>query len=259
MFQTKKKKEKHSPLKETPLRRAGQSLEKEIKRVKDKVMEYFTPLIVVIVFIGYEWMRLYMNKTLHPLGITILAVPFLIYLIIKIKPLFVRLKNLRLGLKGERVMGEWLENLHSEGFKVLHDIPNDKGNIDHVLIGPKGIFTIETKTISKPIGKSDVKYDGSVVSVNGLPFDSKPVNQAKAESYWIKDRLKSRMGRDFSVRAVLIYMNWFITGHSGGKEVWVLNQKSFHTFLGRQTSYLEPEDINLIYSNLSDYVRNYKK
>ena len=35
-------------------------------------------------------------------------------------------------------------------------------------IGPKGVFTIETKTISKPSkGESKVKYDGNMVTIMG--------------------------------------------------------------------------------------------
>ena len=154
-------------------------------------------------------------------------------------------------------MGQCLENF--ENFKVLHDIPNEKGNIDHVLIGPKGIFTIETKTISKPKGMSDIQYNGSAVSVNGLPFDNKPVNQAKAESQCIKDKLKVWTDKDFSVRPVLIYMGWYITGSQQGVDVWVLNENGFLGFLKKEKEQLKSEDVNLIYSNLSNYVRNYKK
>jgi hypothetical protein len=58
--------------------------------------------------------------------------------------------NLRLGLEGERTVGHALEELRVYGYQVFHDIPGNKFNIDHVIAGPAGIFTIETKTRSKP-------------------------------------------------------------------------------------------------------------
>jgi hypothetical protein len=50
------------------------------------------------------------------------------------------------GEQGELVVGELLESLAADGWRVLHDISLGRGNIDHVLIGPAGIFTIETKS-----------------------------------------------------------------------------------------------------------------
>jgi hypothetical protein len=42
-----------------------------------------------------------------------------------------------------------LEPLEAEGFRVLHDrkIPGSRANIDHIVIGPPGIFVVETKSL----------------------------------------------------------------------------------------------------------------
>jgi hypothetical protein len=49
------------------------------------------------------------------------------------------------GAEGERLTGRPLDEL--EGYVVLHDrkIPGSKANIDHVAIGPAGVFVVETK------------------------------------------------------------------------------------------------------------------
>jgi Nuclease-related domain len=39
-----------------------------------------------------------------------------------------------------------LDGLRERGWFALHDVQLDRGNIDHVLIGRAGIFTIETKS-----------------------------------------------------------------------------------------------------------------
>jgi hypothetical protein len=53
------------------------------------------------------------------------------------------------GLKGEKVVNRVLERLPQDYF-VFYDVklPGSKGNIDHVVIGPNGIFVIETKNYS---------------------------------------------------------------------------------------------------------------
>ena len=50
------------------------------------------------------------------------------------------------GVLGERRVAELLEPL-GEGWTVLHSVPVGRGasDIDHVVIGPAGVFTINTK------------------------------------------------------------------------------------------------------------------
>ena len=51
-----------------------------------------------------------------------------------------------IGAEGEEAVIRALQNLDSS-FKVIHDIvlPNERGNIDHIVVGPVGTFVIETK------------------------------------------------------------------------------------------------------------------
>jgi hypothetical protein len=54
-----------------------------------------------------------------------------------------------LGRKGESKVTETLKSLPDD-YVVLNNIvlPDSKGNVDHVLIGPNGVFVIETKNYS---------------------------------------------------------------------------------------------------------------
>ena len=49
-----------------------------------------------------------------------------------------------------------LEDLRAQGYAVFHDIPGDGFNVDHALIGPAGIFAIETKTRAKPADLAEI-------------------------------------------------------------------------------------------------------
>ena len=41
-----------------------------------------------------------------------------------------------------------------DGFAVFHDVPGDKAfNVDHVVIGPQGVFAVETKGRGKPASR----------------------------------------------------------------------------------------------------------
>jgi len=53
------------------------------------------------------------------------------------------------GAQGELRTARLLEPLEGEGFRVLHDrkIPGSRANIDHIVIGPPGIYVVETKSL----------------------------------------------------------------------------------------------------------------
>lgn len=90
-----------------------------------------------------------------------------------------QLRKLRLGYDGERYVGEELNGLMARGFRVFHDFQVDWKpggtvcNIDHIAVGPEGVFAVETKTRRKrlvaaakverksPDREHVVIYDGS--------------------------------------------------------------------------------------------------
>ena len=68
------------------------------------------------------------------------------------------------GAQGELRTARLLEPLEGEGFRVLHDrkIPGSRANIDHIVIGPPGIYVVETKSLggSLQIRDNDVFVSG---------------------------------------------------------------------------------------------------
>ncbi len=55
------------------------------------------------------------------------------------------------GAAGEEHVGALLEQLTSRGWEVIHDASFGHGNVDHILVGPPGVFTVETKSHPGPI------------------------------------------------------------------------------------------------------------
>ena len=53
----------------------------------------------------------------------------------------------RRGAKGERRTARLLDRLTRDGFVVFHDlaIPGSPANVDHLMIGPTGVFVIDSK------------------------------------------------------------------------------------------------------------------
>ncbi len=55
------------------------------------------------------------------------------------------------GARGEEHVGALLNELVPLGWHVIHDATLGAGNVDHILVGPPGVFTIETKSHPGPI------------------------------------------------------------------------------------------------------------
>jgi hypothetical protein len=59
------------------------------------------------------------------------------------------------GAQGEERVGGLLDELArsrgDEGWRVVHDASFGRGNVDHVVIGPAGVFTVETKSHQGPV------------------------------------------------------------------------------------------------------------
>ncbi len=55
------------------------------------------------------------------------------------------------GATGEERVGEVLDELTDSGWRVIHDASFGHGNVDHIVFGPAGVFTVETKSHPGPV------------------------------------------------------------------------------------------------------------
>lgn len=70
--------------------------------------------------------------------------------------------DMRRGVTGEAIVAATLEDLPDE-FCVINDPTTDSGNLDHVMVGPTGVFIIDAKNwrgIVTPDGQGDLLLNG---------------------------------------------------------------------------------------------------
>jgi hypothetical protein len=139
----------------------------------------------------------------------------------------------RRGAEGEEVVGQILDELAAGGLHVLHDVSFGRGNIDHVAIGPGGVFAIETKSY------------GGRVSLDGL--DPKLLTQAYAE----KKTLEEKIG--VAVRPLLVFSRAYVIGSVPAQRrgVTILPARMLPNFFSRQRPALSPEEARAIHDRLA--------
>src|SRR4030066_228274 len=201
-----------SPLKVPPLRNPGQSLDEELERLFfDKILPYFIVPPVLVSFALIEWWRSYRPFPPSPWIMTVIAFLTVIYSIYQIQTIRPKIRALKLGRDGEKIVGQSLEELRTGGAIVLHDILADGFNVDHLVISSKGIFVLETKTYTHPNGRdAKVIFDGDKVLLDGRVPSRDPVKQVRANTAWVRDLLKEHTGKSFPVRPAILFPGWFV-------------------------------------------------
>jgi len=241
------------PLKRRPLHNPGESIQREMERlfVEDLAPDVLFAFYTVL-FTGYEWLKWFFNLPPQPFMMTAIALVLIGYMVYKFRAFRIRYKALQLGLDGEKAVGQFLEQLRSQGCRVYHDIVGDEFNIDHVVVAPQGIFVIETKTYSKPLrGQAVVNFDGTRILVNGFEPERNAVNQVRALGKWFQNILVESTGRKFPIKHVIVLPGWFVEMQTQAKsDVWVLNPRALPTFIKNESVILKEEDMALIASRL---------
>lgn len=117
-----------------------------------------------------------------------------------------RWRNWSVGKRGEIAVAEGLKSL-SDDYVLLNDLtlPNGYGNVDHLVIGPNGIFLIETKNSS-----GYIKCWRDTWYVNGREIRSLS-KQAKGNAIAIKKNLENIFAEHRTrmpfINAVLVFVN----------------------------------------------------
>jgi hypothetical protein len=101
---------------------------------------------------------------------------------------FRRYRNWGKGILGEKMVVETLTPLDNS-YVLINDVflPEGKGNIDHILVGPTGIFAVETKNYRWPYPKR-------------FPI-RQVIRNAVSLRYFLKEQIQS----DIFVHALLVF------------------------------------------------------
>lgn len=248
-----------SPLKNKPMRLPGQALGEQIDKMLDGqaflyLLAGFLPWLVVF----YEWQRYFNPNPPRPVLFTVLAVFVTVICVYRLYRIVPEMKNRARGRSGEIVVGQFLERLRADGFEVFHDIPANGFNIDHVLVGPQGVFTVETKTIGKPPrGKAIVDYDGQQIQLNGVTLTRNPIEQAKAQSAWLSKLIQDRTGKRLFIKPIVVFPGWYVPEKVKDPHVLVLNEQRIIPFVKAHEQTLNPPDIQLIAAQLTQYITTF--
>ena len=73
------------------------------------------------------------------------------------------IENWQSGAWGEQATAKVLRELEQEGWIVLHDLPAGRGNVDHIVVGPTGVYLLDSKRLG-----GSVNVDATGVTVQRI-------------------------------------------------------------------------------------------
>lgn len=107
----------------------------------------------------------------------------------------------RAGFLGEYQVAIELEGLPA-AFTVFNNVNTERGNLDHVVVGPTGLFAIETKNWR---GHITATADGELLK-NGKPATAPHVRRFVSRAMMVRDQAIALTHRDdFRIRPVMVF------------------------------------------------------
>jgi len=180
------------------------------------------------------------------------------------------LQNYRLGFDGERFVASELEPLAAQGYRVFHDFIVDTKpggevtnfNIDHIAVGPEGVFVFETKAKRKSTALTDpelseyqLSFDGKIIKFPDGRQTAKPIEQAQRNAKELRNWLRNSGITDIDYRPIVVYPGWFV---KEGLETGVQPAKGIANRIpkmGRGRK-LSPSEVTALAARIEDKCRN---
>lgn len=211
---------RRNPLTRDLLRSPGESLREEIENVNWDIAAHLAlvPLPALGTYAGYVSTAAF-TGTFPPTWVTLvyvlLALGITAWILRTVWIWLGKRRELVLGYEAELAVGQELNQLAHRGFHVFHDIPAKGFNVDHVIVGPEGVFAVETKGRAKATTEDgraaewEVNYDGEYLDFQKWRTKA-PLEQAARQAKWLAEWLSSAVGDRVTVDPVVVLPGWYI-------------------------------------------------
>jgi hypothetical protein len=219
------------------LRIPGGSLLMRLDNLNEQINVYLVyviilPLIIYSALISYSYFQAEQPSLTVIWISSIICVVIIAYMAYNLVKFLSRRNRTRLAYEGQLAVGQELNQLMLHGYRVYHDFPANTFNIDHIIVGPAGVFAVETRTRSKgaiPNGSQEatVTYDGRMLTFADTT-DFETIEQAEQQADWLSQWLGAATGEPIAVRAIVTLPGWVVK-RTSADGIPVVNPGQFTT------------------------------
>ncbi len=162
------------------------------------------------------------------------------------------------GISGEDAVIRELKRLNDSYYLINNIVvPPNRGDTDHIVLGPNGIFVIESKNYGGEIKCTGDSWSRYKIGRKGKPYElwiGSPSNQVKRNSKVLKDFILRNKDRIFKedkhiwVHGIVVFTNKNANLHIEKPTVNILRIEELCDFIKKQNSefYLSDDEIRNI-------------
>jgi hypothetical protein len=151
------------------------------------------------------------------------------------------------GAEGERKTGALLDKLAKHGWHSVHDRAGRYGNLDHIVVGPGGVFLLDSKNLS---GTVTLEGDSLTTKYADAPRDgftyTSLAGAMRGAAVDLKERVAATTGLTYWVQAVVVIWGTFLEGEAERDNVAYVSGDQLVAWLSQQPVRLSPRDQQLI-------------
>jgi hypothetical protein len=226
----------------------------------------FVPIVQVVVLGQATWGQVarvpqfYLGAILWVGGLL-----WAVFWFVRFSELLDEVRHWRFGMRGEQAVAEKLSDreLAAAGYVVFHDLVRESGkkrwNVDHVVVGPGGVFVLETKARSKRKAtrkqdEKDVIYDGKSLQ---FPWcvDWEAVPEVQRNADWVRELIKNVAPDGILVQPVIVVPGWFVVS-KGNYPVKAMPANYLVGYLTREKPVYSAKELRGVVDKLGDRCRD---
>lgn len=236
------------------LREAAQRFRDEFELLSSKQSTYLGGALVFAVlfvsawfleagalFAGYPSWQLYLQ-----IGFLGLAGGYALY---RLCMTVIRRRRVKFLRDANIAIGHQLQQLPSGFARVYHDVPTSTGVVDHVLVGPTGVYAVNV-IARRSAKRSHARLrENEVQFANGKPSAS--VVRVASRTRQLQKDFRRITGSKIRVRSVIAVPGWDI-GEQTGDEHLLVNERTIAMITGWKdnSDYLMNEDVDAMRNDL---------
>jgi hypothetical protein len=154
------------------------------------------------------------------------------------------------GAQGEQWTDEQLRKLERRGWVILRDLKRSGHNVDHVAVGPTGVFVIDSKNLDGQVScrgdELQLRRPGSAPNARPAYSSTEAARQVRRQAAELNERMRRRVGRSLWVTGVVALWAGLEPAVIAGNRMHFVRGDSLVDWLQAQPQRLDPDLVQTI-------------
>jgi hypothetical protein len=205
-------------------------------KVTNDYLKYFKlglfiiPVLIVGAYLAAHHLGVTSTGWVELMGLAIFSLLLMLFIGLRLARIIGSRNMMRLAYESRLATRRVLDPLLKEKYRVFHDVVSDQFSVDHLVVGPKGVFAIQTH--AKSVSANKQSPDDRIVTYNGRELffpkgsDHGIVENARINAEKLSQWLSGQAEAPVAVRAIISLPGWTVR-RTSSEGMPIINPKQF--------------------------------